>query len=233
MFLIKILRIIYSKFWCKEIEISIWISKGRGNNFNSLLRQQIRRSTNCCRKFEGQSCSAAEDLLNGYDRPERTLHYGLMLHGVHKIWISGWNSLNSRNSKLFRLHSTSHFWRFIRYFFATFKDLLTRHKKFGHFILGKQLRTSFQRLNGLLTSEIICHPAAKFEITRGEILHDRRNYRSDAQIRFEVENLKLLMYQLRIKWKKIQFEAFKSSKYSLLQSNKASSDLRHFMQKSG
>ena len=77
----------------------------------------------------------------------------------------------------------------------------------------------FKRLNGLLTSENYVTRRQSLKLL-GEILHDRRNYEVMLKYVSEVENLKLLMCQLRDKSEKIQFEAFQVFKIFIAHPNK-------------
>lgn len=188
--------------------------------FNSLLRRQIPPN----RQIVGEHLrdfkrELLKDLLGGYDRPERTLHYGLMLRECIKFEFLSEIILNLPEfDKLFDYIQLPTF-DVSSDAFATFKDLLTRHKNLVGEYLVKNYENLFGRLNNLLISDNYVTRRQSLKLL-GEILHDRRNYEVMLRYVSEVENLKLLMIQLRDKSEKIQFEAFQVFKIFIANPNK-------------
>ena len=188
--------------------------------FNSLLRRQIPPN----RQIVGEHLrdfkrELLKNLLDGYDRPERTLHYGLMLRECIKFEFLCEIILNLPEfDKLFDYIQLPTF-DVSSDAFATFKDLLTRHKNLVGEYLVKNYENLFGRLNNLLISDNYVTRRQSLKLL-GEILHDRRNYEVMLRYVSEVENLKLLMIQLRDKSEKIQFEAFQVFKIFIANPNK-------------
>lgn len=188
--------------------------------FNSLLRRQIPPNRQIvAENLRDNRANLMRELLNSYDRPERTLHYGLMLRECIKFEYLAEIVLNlAEFEKLFDYIQLPTF-DVSSDAFATFKDLLTRHKNLVTNFLINNYELIFKRLNGLLTSENYVTRRQSLKLL-GEILHDRRNYEVMLKYVSEVENLKLLMCQLRDKSEKIQFEAFQVFKIFIANPNK-------------
>ena len=189
--------------------------------FNSLLRRQIPPNRQIvAENIRDKRTDLLKELLNGYDRPERTLHYGLMLRECIKYEFLAEIVLNLPEfEKLFDYIQLPTF-DVSSDAFATFKDLLTRHKNLIlSFLVDNYEVIIFKRLNGLLQSENYVTRRQSLKLL-GEILHDRRNYEVMLKYVSEVENLKLLMCQLRDKSEKIQFEAFQVFKIFIANPNK-------------
>lgn len=188
--------------------------------FNSLLRRQIPPNRQIvAENIRDHRENLLKNLLNGYDRPERTLHYGLMLRECVKFEFLAEIVLNlTEFEKLFDYIKLPTF-DVSSDAFATFKDLLTRHKTLVTLFLVNNYELIFKRLNELLISENYVTRRQSLKLL-GEILHDRRNYEIMLKYVSEVENLKLLMCQLRDKSEKIQFEAFQVFKIFIANPNK-------------
>lgn len=188
--------------------------------FNSLLRRQIPPNRQIvAENLRDNRRALLKTLLELYDKPERTLHYGLMLRECVKYEILAEIVLNLPEfERLFDYIQLPTF-DVSSDAFATFKDLLTRHKNLVTVFLTSNYDLVFKRLNGLLSSENYVTRRQSLKLL-GEILHDRRNY--DVMLKYvsEVENLKLLMCQLRDKSEKIQFEAFQVFKIFIANPNK-------------
>lgn len=188
--------------------------------FNSLLRRQIPPNRSIVAEhLRDNRKDLLRELLVGYDKPDRTLHYGLMLRECIKFEFLTEIILNLKEFEnlfdyiqlpTFDVSSDA---------FATFKDLLTRHKNLVAAFLITNYDMIFRRLNDLLTSENYVTRRQSLKLL-GEILHDRRNYEVMLKYVSEVENLKLLMCQLRDKSEKIQFEAFQVFKIFIANPNK-------------
>lgn len=188
--------------------------------FNSLLRRAIPPNKPIIAEhIRDSERDLLAHLLRGYDRPENTLNYGLMLRECIKHDFLAEIILNSPEfDKLFDYIQLPTF-DVSSDAFATFKDLLTKHKNITVPFLAEHYEQVFKRINGLLVSDNYVTRRQSLKLL-GELLHDRRNY--DAMIKYvsEVENLKLLMNQLRDKSEKIQYEAFQVFKIFIANPNK-------------
>ncbi|XP_044043770.1 calcium-binding protein 39-like isoform X2 [Siniperca chuatsi] len=164
--------------------------------FNNILRRQIGTRSPTVEYF----CSHQEVLfilLKGYETPQVALNCGIMLREC------------IRHEPLAKivLHS-DHFNSFFNYVemstfdiasdaFATFKDLLTRHK--------------------VLVAEYL---EQNYDALLGELLLDRHNFTVMTRYISKPENLKLMMNLLRDKSPNIQFEAFHVFKVFVANPNK-------------
>ncbi|TMW57851.1 hypothetical protein Poli38472_013325 [Pythium oligandrum] len=91
--------------------------------------------------------------------------------------------------------------------FATFKELLTRHKELSSQFFTSHFDQVFTRYNKLLTSENYVTRRQSLKLL-GEILLDRSNFEVMMKYIADKENLKMLMNMLRDTSANIQFEAF-------------------------
>ncbi|XP_054442307.1 calcium-binding protein 39-like isoform X1 [Pteronotus mesoamericanus] len=91
--------------------------------------------------------------------------------------------------------------------FATFKDLLTRHKVLVAEFLGQNYDTIFEDYEKLLQSENYVTKRQSLKLL-GELILDRHNFAIMTKYISKPENLKLMMNLLRDKSPNIQFEAF-------------------------
>uniref|UniRef100_A0A6Q2Y5P8 Calcium binding protein 39-like n=1 Tax=Esox lucius TaxID=8010 RepID=A0A6Q2Y5P8_ESOLU len=164
--------------------------------FNNILRRQIGTRSPTVEYF----CSHQEVLFvlqKGYETPVSALNCGIMLREC------------IRHEPLAKvvLHS-EHFHDFFGYVemetfdiasdaFATFKDLLTRHKV----LVAEYLEQNYDSL-------------------LGELLLDRHNFTVMTRYISKPENLKLMMNLLRDKSPNIQFEAFHVFKVFVANPNK-------------
>ncbi len=188
--------------------------------FNSLVRRQIPVNKPIIAEFIRDSRpELLMTLLRGYDRPENTLNYGLMLRECIKFDFLAELILNSPDfDRLFDYIQLPTF-DVSSDAFATFKELLTKHKHILVPYLAENYDRVFKRLNMLLVSENYVTRRQSLKLL-GELLHDRKHY--DVMLKYvsEVENLKLLMNQLRDKSEKIQYEAFQVFKIFIANPNK-------------
>ncbi|KAI3630661.1 hypothetical protein MIR68_012096 [Amoeboaphelidium protococcarum] len=91
--------------------------------------------------------------------------------------------------------------------FATFKELLVRHRAVVSEFLDKNYDEFFERYLGLLTSNNYVTKRQSLKLL-GELLLDRSNFNVMTRYISSVDNLKLMMNLLRDRSKNIQFEAF-------------------------
>ncbi|XP_063068214.1 calcium-binding protein 39-like [Engraulis encrasicolus] len=186
--------------------------------FNNILRRQIGTRSPTVEYF----CSHQEVLfilLKGYETPQVALNCGIMLREC------------IRHEPLAKvvLHS-DHFRDFFNYVemstfdiasdaFATFKDLLTRHKVLVAEYLEQNYETVFGDYEKLLHSENYVTKRQSLKLL-GELLLDRHNFTVMTRYISKPENLKLMMNLLRDKSPNIQFEAFHVFKVFVANPNK-------------
>ncbi|ETW05200.1 hypothetical protein H310_04191 [Aphanomyces invadans] len=91
--------------------------------------------------------------------------------------------------------------------FATFKDLLTRHKSLVSVFLDTHFDQAFEKYNRLLSSENYVTRRQSLKLL-GEILLDRSNFEIMMRYICKRDNLKIMMNLLRDTSANIQFEAF-------------------------
>lgn len=91
--------------------------------------------------------------------------------------------------------------------FATFKELLTRHKALVAEFLEKSYDLFFEKYTALLNSQNYVTKRQSLKLL-GELLLDRSNFNVMTKYIASAENLKLMMNLLRDKSRNIQFEAF-------------------------
>ncbi|RXN03623.1 calcium-binding 39 [Labeo rohita] len=164
--------------------------------FNNILRRQIGTRTPTVEYLCTQQ-NILFMLLKGYESPDIALNCGIMLREC------------IRHEPLAKITLCSEqFYDFFRYVemstfdiasdaFATFKDLLTRHK--------------------LLSAEFL---EQHYDRLLGELLLDRHNFTIMTKYISKPENLKLMMNLLRDKSRNIQFEAFHVFKVFVANPNK-------------
>ncbi|CAL9707375.1 unnamed protein product [Knipowitschia caucasica] len=158
-------------------------------------------------------------LLNGYESPEVALNCGMMLRECLRHEPLAETVLLSPE-----------FYNFFRYVelstfdiasdaFASFKDLLTRHKILCADFLDKYYDKVFMHYEKLLLSENYVTKRQSLKLL-GELLLDRHNFTVMERYISKPENLKLMMNLLRDKSRNIQFEAFHVFKVFVANPNK-------------
>nr|Q9XFY6.1 RecName: Full=Degreening-related gene dee76 protein [Auxenochlorella protothecoides]CAB42595.1 putative MO25 protein [Auxenochlorella protothecoides] len=103
--------------------------------------------------------------------------------------------------------------------FATFKDLLTRHKQLVAAFLQENYEDFFSQLDKLLTSDNYVTRRQSLKLL-GELLLDRVNVKIMMQYVSDVNNLILMMNLLKDSSRSIQFEAFHVFKVFVANPNK-------------
>uniref|UniRef100_A0A8D1GXW6 Calcium binding protein 39 n=1 Tax=Sus scrofa TaxID=9823 RepID=A0A8D1GXW6_PIG len=156
---------------------------------------------------------------NRYESPEIALNCGIMLREC------------IRHEPLAKIILWSEqFYDFFRYVemstfdiasdaFATFKDLLTRHKLLSAEFLEQHYDRFFSEYEKLLHSENYVTKRQSLKLL-GELLLDRHNFTIMTKYISKPENLKLMMNLLRDKSRNIQFEAFHVFKVFVANPNK-------------
>ncbi|KAI9221741.1 Mo25-PA [Blastocladiella britannica] len=173
---------------------------------NTLLRRQIGSRQPTVEYF-----SVRENLLvtmvRGYENPEIALNCGMMVRECVRY---------EPLAKLVLLNPV--FWSFFDYVesttfdtasdaFATFKDLLIKHKGIVAQFLDAEYDEFFTRYTRLLNSNNYVTKRQSLKLL-GELLLDRANFAVMTRYISSADNLKLMMNLLRDRSRNIQFEAF-------------------------
>uniref|UniRef100_A0A8C5MVW5 Calcium binding protein 39 n=1 Tax=Leptobrachium leishanense TaxID=445787 RepID=A0A8C5MVW5_9ANUR len=186
--------------------------------FNNILRRQIGTRTPTVEYICTQQ-NILFMLLKGYESSEIALNCGIMLREC------------IRHEPLAKIILWSEqFYDFFRYVemstfdiasdaFATFKDLLTRHKLLSAEFLEQHYDRFFSEYEKLLHSENYVTKRQSLKLL-GELLLDRHNFTIMTKYISKPENLKLMMNLLRDKSRNIQFEAFHVFKVFVANPNK-------------
>ncbi|KAF3935107.1 hypothetical protein ABW19_dt0203206 [Dactylella cylindrospora] len=175
--------------------------------FNCLLRHVVNNSQPCVIYLTNQRPDTVLHLVQGYENSDLATNCGQVLKEAFK-----YESL----AKI-ALYDQS-FWNFFRYVqggrfdmssdaFATFKELLTRHKVMVAEFLASNYTEFFTQYNALLTSDNYITKRQSIKLL-GEILLDRANYNIMTAYVDSPDHLKLCMNLLRDKSKNVQYEAF-------------------------
>jgi len=186
--------------------------------FNNVLRRQIGTRTHTVEYI----CTCPEilfTLCRGYEQQEIALNCGTMLRECLKY---------EALAKIV-LHS-DHFYMFFKYVevstfdiasdaFATFKELLTRHKMLAADFLEANYEAVFVQYQRLLHSDNYVTKRQALKLL-GELLLDRHNFSVMTKYISNPENLKLMMNMLKEKSRNIQFEAFHVFKVFVANPNK-------------
>jgi len=125
---------------------------------------------------------------------------------------------------------SNNFWDFFKYVemanfdiasdaFATFKELLTKHKTLSAEFLEKNYDQVFDKYTLLLNSQNYVTRRQSLKLL-GELLLDRANFNIMTRYISSSNNLKLMMNLLRDKSRSIQFEAFHVFKVFVANPNK-------------
>jgi len=170
--------------------------------------------------FLEKNSKLLDDLVLGYENPDVGVICGQLL----RVCID--------NESLARiiLHS-DHLLKFFTFVenagfdvasdaFATFKDLLTKHKALCAEFLEKNYDVIFEEYTKLLHSKNYVTRRQSLKLL-GELLLDRANFNVMTKYISDQQNLKLMMNLLRDKSKNIQFEAFHVFKVFVANPNKA------------
>ncbi|XP_077988383.1 calcium-binding protein 39-like [Glandiceps talaboti] len=187
--------------------------------FNNVLRRQIGTRSPTVEYI----CTKSEilfTLIKGYETQEIALNCGVMLRECVR---------HEALAKII-LHSED-FYSFFRFVemstfdlasdaFATFKDLLTKHKILCAEFLETNYNKIFAHYEGLLNSNNYVTRRQSLKLL-GELLLDRHNFTVMTKYISNPDNLKLMMNMLRDKSRNIQFEAFHVFKVFVANPNKS------------
>uniref|UniRef100_A0AC34QQ69 Uncharacterized protein n=1 Tax=Panagrolaimus sp. JU765 TaxID=591449 RepID=A0AC34QQ69_9BILA len=186
--------------------------------FNNLLRRQIGTRSPTVEYL----CARPEIILtlaDGYQIPEIAITCGTMLK----------ECIRHEHLAKILLHSEK-FYNFFTYVeagtfdiasdaFATFKDLITRHKNLCADFLEKNYDRFFDSYQNLLKSENYVVRRQSLKLL-GELLLDRHNFNVMTKYISNSDNLKMMMEMLKDKSRNIQFEAFHVFKVFVANPNK-------------
>jgi len=186
--------------------------------FNNVLRRQIGTRTPTVEYI----CTSAEILtvlIQGYENPEIALSTGAMLRECIKYEPLAKLVLNSNNfMDFFRYIDAANF-DIASDAFATFKDLLTRHKMTAAQFLESNYEPLFTPYHSLLVSDNYVTKRQSLKLL-GELLLDRHNFSVMTKYISSPDNLKLMMNMLKDNKRNIQFEAFHVFKVFVANPNK-------------
>lgn len=190
--------------------------------FNNLLRRTVGTRSPTVEYLSTRE-EVLLQLIRGYDAPEVALNCGLILREC------------IRHEQLAKIilytHQSQYFYRFFQYVelstfdlasdaFATFKELLTRHKALVAEFLEKHYDLFFDKYyTQLLNSQNYVTKRQSLKLL-GELLLDRSNFNIMTKYIANAEHLKLMMNLLRDKSRNIQFEAFHVFKVFVANPNK-------------
>eukprot|EP00033_Pygsuia_biforma_P002232 GCRY01002472.1.p1 GENE.GCRY01002472.1~~GCRY01002472.1.p1 ORF type:complete len:333 (+),score=79.09 GCRY01002472.1:141-1139(+) len=187
--------------------------------FSNLLRRQIGTRSPTV-EYICRNPHILDNLVLGYQISEIALNCGFMLRECvrHEVLTQ------------FLLDNLKNFNRFFEYVeystfdiasdaFATFRDLLTKHKKLCAEFMEKNYDEVFSNYTKLLTSTNYVTRRQSLKLL-GELLLERANFNIMARYIGNCDNLKLMMTLLREKSKNIQFEAFHVFKVFVANPNK-------------
>jgi len=186
--------------------------------FNNILRRQIGTRTPTVEYI----CTKPEilfTLARGYEQQEIALNCGTMLRECIRY---------EALTKII-LYS-DHFYDFFKYVevstfdiasdaFATFKELLTKHKMLAADFLEANYDAVFNQYQRLLHSDNYVTRRQSLKML-GELLLDRHNFSVMTRYISNPDNLKLMMNMLKEKSRNIQFEAFHVFKVFVANPNK-------------
>ncbi|XP_033118757.1 calcium-binding protein 39-like isoform X2 [Anneissia japonica] len=174
--------------------------------FNNMLRRQIGTRSPTVEYI----CSKEEllfILVKGYQNPEIALNCGMMLRECVRHETLAKTILYSERFYDFFQYVEMSTFDIASDAFATFKDLLTKHKLLAAEFLELNYNKVFEHYQKLLDSDNYVTRRQSLKLL-GELLLDRHNFTTMKKYISNVENLKLMMTLLRDKSRNIQFEAF-------------------------
>uniref|UniRef100_A0A8C5HUZ3 Calcium binding protein 39-like protein n=2 Tax=Gouania willdenowi TaxID=441366 RepID=A0A8C5HUZ3_GOUWI len=186
--------------------------------FNNILRRQIGTRSPTVEYF----CSHQDVLfilLKGYETSQVALNCGIMLRECIRHEPLAKIVLHSENFNNFFNYVEMSTFDIASDAFATFKDLLTRHKVLVAEYLEQNYDAVFADYEKLLHSENYVTKRQSLKLL-GELLLDRHNFTVMTRYISKPENLKLMMNLLRDKSPNIQFEAFHVFKVFVANPNK-------------
>ncbi|XP_036410363.1 calcium-binding protein 39-like [Megalops cyprinoides] len=186
--------------------------------FNNVLKRQIGTRTPTVEYICAQQ-NILFMLMRGYESPDVALHCGVMLRECVRQEPLAKIALRSERFYDFFGYVETCTFDIASDAFATFRDLLTRHKFLSAEFLEQNYDRFFSEYEKLLHSENYVTKRQSLKLL-GELLLDRHNFNIMTKYISEQENLKLVMNLLRNKSRNIQFEAFHIFKVFVANPNK-------------
>ncbi|XP_054837348.1 calcium-binding protein 39-like [Eublepharis macularius] len=187
--------------------------------FNNILRRQIGTRSPTV-EYVSAHPHILFMLLKGYETPQVALRCGIMLREcVRHEPLAKIVLFSDQFRDFFQYVGISTF-DISSDAFATFKDLLTRHKLLVAELLQQNYDMFFEDYEKLLHSENYVTKRQSLMLL-GELILDRHNFSIMSKYVSKPENLKLLMNMLRDKSPNIQYEAFHVFKVFVANPNKS------------
>ncbi|KAM9978664.1 hypothetical protein ACTFIY_012406 [Dictyostelium cf. discoideum] len=186
--------------------------------FNILLRHKNGARSPIV-EYIAKNPEILDSLVKGYEQQDIALNCGTMLRECIK---------HESLAKI--LIYSPNFWEFFEFVevsnfdvasdtFATFKEILTKHKTLSAEFLEKNYDQVFEKYTTLLNSQNYVTRRQSIKLL-GELLLDRSNFNIMTKYISSAANLKLMMNLLRDKSKSIQYEAFHVFKVFVANPNK-------------
>jgi calcium binding protein 39 len=186
--------------------------------FNNLLRRQVGNKFPTIDYIKSQP-QILDSLVDGYETPDIALNCGSMLREcLRYVDLAEILLTFATLTKFFTFVEMSNF-DGSSDAFASFKDLLTKHKSVCATFLETNFDSVFASYTKLLHSQNYVVRRQSLKLL-GELLLDRANFNVMTRYISDKENLKLMMNLLRDKHKTIQFEAFHVFKVFVANPNK-------------
>uniref|UniRef100_A0A8B9EVM0 Calcium binding protein 39 like n=1 Tax=Anser cygnoides TaxID=8845 RepID=A0A8B9EVM0_ANSCY len=185
--------------------------------FNNILRRQIGTRSPTVEYISAHP-HILFMLLKGYESPNIALRCGIMLRECIRHEPLAKIILFSEQFRDFFKYVEMSTFDIASDAFATFKDLLTRHKLLVAEFLEQNYDTIFEDYEKLINSENYVTKRQSLKLL-GELILDRHNFAIMTKYISKPENLKLMMNLLRDKSPNIQFEAFHVFKECLVADN--------------
>ncbi|XP_031443480.1 calcium binding protein 39, like 1 isoform X1 [Clupea harengus] len=186
--------------------------------FSNIVRRQIGTRTPTV-EYISSHPQILFMLLKGYESAEVALNCGMMLRECLRHEPLARTILFSEDLYRFFNYVELSTFDIASDAFASFKDLLTRHKIMCADFLETNYDRVFTEYEKLLHSENYVTKRQSLKLL-GELLLDRHNFTVMTKYISHAENLKLMMNMLRDNSRNIQFEAFHVFKVFVANPNK-------------
>ncbi|KAF9114051.1 mo25 protein, partial [Mortierella sp. AM989] len=186
--------------------------------FNNLLRRHIGSRSPTVEYL----CTRDQilfTLIQGYENQEIALNCGMILRECLRHEVLTKIILNSQQVYKFFDYVEMNTFDIASDAFATFKEILTRHKTLVAEFLERNYDDFFDKYTQLLQSTNYVTKRQSLKLL-GEILLDRANFTIMTRYIASADNLKLMMNLLKDKSRNIQFEAFHVFKVFVANPNK-------------
>lgn len=187
--------------------------------FSNLLRRQVGTRAPTLEYIQAHE-QVLFTLISGYENADIALNCGLMLRECLRHEPLAKIILNSPQFYKFFDYVELSTFDIASDAFASFKDLLTKHKAYCAEFLESNYDEVFTKYTALLNSENYVTRRQTLKLL-GELLLDRANFQIMTKYISNADNLKLMMNMLRDKSRNIQFEAFHVFKVFVANPNKA------------